>query len=83
MYVAPMDAFVSSRLTEARIARGMRQNELSQRSGVSQAHISQLENGIKKNPGINTLVAIEKALGLEHGALSKDPKPKARKAVRA
>ncbi len=53
---------------------GWTQAELAKQSGVSQAQISLIESNDRKNPGVNTLVALERALGLEHGHLSKpDP----------
>lgn len=55
-----------------RRARGkMPQRELARRSGVSQASISMIEAGRQPKPSPETLIALEDALGLLHGTLSR------------
>lgn len=65
-----MQATIGERLSAARKARGWLQAELAQRSGLSQSMISQIESGSRKNPGINTINALEESLGIGHGALT-------------
>lgn len=47
-----------------RISKGITLDELSEKSGVSKKHISNIEN-LKSNPTIETLVKLAKPLGLE------------------
>lgn len=49
-------------LIAARIASGMTQKELAEKSGVRQSNISRIENG-NCVPTISTLMALAKALG--------------------
>ena len=42
----------------------MNQIELARKSKVAQGYISDLEAGTKKNPGIDTLKKLAKALGV-------------------
>lgn len=51
-------------LRELRAAAQLTQDELSERSGVSQALISQLERGASSNPGVSTLRKLADALGV-------------------
>ena len=43
---------------------GWTQNDLADESGVSQTHISAIENGNKKNPGIESIKKIADAFRL-------------------
>lgn len=52
---------ITMALVQARKEAGMTQLELSQKSGISQADISRLENG-SRNPSIALLQRIAKAL---------------------
>jgi transcriptional regulator with XRE-family HTH domain len=70
---------IGERLSAQRNLREWSQVELAKRSGVSQAQISLLESGERTNPGVLTLNALEQALGLEHGTLSR-PETKAKRA---
>lgn len=49
-------------LIAARIASGMTQKELAEKSGIRQSNISRIENG-NCVPTISTLMALAKALG--------------------
>jgi transcriptional regulator with XRE-family HTH domain len=49
--------------------RGFSQLQLSKRSKVAQGYISALEAGQKKNPGVETLRKLAKALGVPVGEL--------------
>jgi transcriptional regulator with XRE-family HTH domain len=51
-------------LKRLREAKALSQLELAKRAGVAQAYLSELEAGQKKNPGIETLRKIAKALGV-------------------
>ena len=49
-------------MIEARREEGLTQKELSERSGITQADISRLENG-NANPSIRTLQRLANAMG--------------------
>ena len=49
-------------LMEARISQNMTQKELSERTGITQADISRIENGTR-NPSLSMLKRLEKGLG--------------------
>jgi transcriptional regulator with XRE-family HTH domain len=51
-------------LKRLRENKGLSQAALAKQSGVAQGYISQMEAGEKKNPGIETLKKIAKALGV-------------------
>jgi len=51
-------------LKRLREAKTLSQLELVKRAGVAQAYLSELEAGHKKNPGIETLKKLAKALGV-------------------
>jgi transcriptional regulator with XRE-family HTH domain len=51
-------------LKQIREAKGLSQLHLANRAKVSQGYLSDLEAGEKKNPGIETLRKIAKALGV-------------------
>jgi transcriptional regulator with XRE-family HTH domain len=51
-------------LKELREERKMSQFELAQKSGVPQGYLSELEAGKKKNPGLDVLKRLAKALGI-------------------
>ena len=50
-------------LRQAREKKGLSQAQLSLLSGVPQQTISSIESASRKNPGIDTLLQIAKALG--------------------
>ena len=51
-------------LKRLREGKGMSQLELAKRAKVAQGYISDLEAGGKKNPGVETLRKLAKALGV-------------------
>jgi len=51
-------------LKKLREQKGLSQLELAKRADVAQAYISEMEAGDKKNPGIETLRKLAKALGV-------------------
>ncbi len=51
-----------TKIKEVREKRGMTQEELSEKSGISRTTISDLENGKIKNTSASTMVSISKAL---------------------
>lgn len=55
--------FVSGRIKALRKEQGLTQEQLAQRSGLPQSHISKLENG-KHSPSALTLEKIARALGV-------------------
>jgi len=61
---------IGERLKVIRERKGLGQNELARRSGVSQSMISQIESGQRPEPGVTVVSKLEKGLGLLHGALS-------------
>ena len=58
----------ADRIRQARIAAGLTQKQLSERTEISQPHISQLESG-KTLPSADTIARIAKATGIEPGKL--------------
>jgi transcriptional regulator with XRE-family HTH domain len=63
-----MRALVGTNIRNARIAAGMTQEELAERSGFSQQYISGLERG-KRNPTIVSIYELAQALGVSHEVL--------------
>jgi transcriptional regulator with XRE-family HTH domain len=55
---------IAKRLTRLRTQRGISQAQLARLSGVSQTYVNSLELGHQKNPGIETLRKLAKALGV-------------------
>lgn len=62
---------------EKRIERGLSQKELSTLSGVTQQGISLIERRVLTNPGILTLEAIARAMGLKLSDIYKPDAPAA------
>ncbi len=56
-------------LKELRHARGLTQQELGKKVGVSDAYISMLESGAKKNPSLVLTKKLAKALKVKVGRL--------------
>lgn len=50
-------------IIDARVKQNMTQKELSERTGITQADISRIENGTR-NPSLNMVKRIAKGLGL-------------------
>lgn len=55
---------LSDNLKRIREERGISQERLAERCGISKAQISKMETGVQKNPHIETIVAIAAALGV-------------------
>ena len=51
-------------LIKARVESGLTQSELSERSGINQANISKIENGVY-NPTVNILRKLAEAMNME------------------
>ena len=60
-----------ARIKEIREKAGMTQAKLSERSGISQEHISRIENG-KFTPNLSTIASIANALNLTLNELLKE-----------
>lgn len=65
-----MRKLVGENVKNARIAMGITQEELAERSGFSQQYISGVECG-RRNPTIVTIYELAQALGVSHEALVK------------
>ncbi len=52
-------------LKRLREQKDLSQLELAKRADVAQAYISEMEAGAKKNPGVETLRKLAKALGVD------------------
>ena len=63
-----MRRVVGDNLRLARIAAGLTQEELAERSGFSQQYLSGLERG-KRNPTIVSIYELAQALGVSHVSL--------------
>lgn len=57
------------KIKEARVAKGMSQEELAEKSGICRATISALENGTERYVMSNTLVRLAKALDTTIGKI--------------
>ena len=64
---------LGNKIRELRKAKGWRQIDLAQHSGVHEVHISDLERGAREG-GIRTLYAISRALGIRLSDLMRDIK---------
>jgi transcriptional regulator with XRE-family HTH domain len=60
-----MRKLVGDNCARIRKARGYTQEELSERSGLSQQYLSGLERG-KRNPTVVTIYELAQALGVSH-----------------
>src|SRR5262245_1398593 len=58
----------SRRLKELRENAGLTQQGLATRAGLSMSLITQMEQGVKADPRLSTLLALSQALGVEVGA---------------
>lgn len=56
-------------LRQARLDKELTQAELSDRSGVAQSRIAEIESGKTADPNNSTVKALEEALGLRRGTL--------------
>ena len=64
---------IGEQIKDVRTAKGISQNQLAKRAGISQAGLSAIEN-TTKSPNIDTLNRIANALGIPITALLGDPK---------
>lgn len=77
---------IGEQIKYARTAKGISQNQLAKRAGISQAGLSAIEN-TTKSPNIDTLNRIANALGIPITALLGDPqivtsrRPKTKKTI--
>lgn len=55
---------LGSRVRHFRRAKKMTQPQLAKSAGIAQSAVSGIETGEKKNPGIETVKALAKALGV-------------------
>ena len=60
---------LSTVIRELRRARDLSQRELGDKADVTGAYIAQLETGVKKNPSLDILKRLAKALGVPVTAL--------------
>lgn len=60
-----MRRLVGRNVRRLRLAKGLTQEELSARTGLTQHYISVLENG-RRNPTIVTIYEMAQALGVTH-----------------
>jgi transcriptional regulator with XRE-family HTH domain len=67
---------LGARIKALRIERGLRQNELAQKAGLTPSLVSQIESG-KLTPSLHTLGRLAGALGVQIGALF-EPAPNGR-----
>ena len=61
-------ASFAEQLRGHRLARGLTQEELAERAGLSERAISDLERGVKLAPRLSTLRLLVRALSLEDSA---------------
>jgi transcriptional regulator with XRE-family HTH domain len=55
---------LSTVVKKSREALGLTQAQLAKKAGVTEAYISMLESGVRKNPSLPTLKKIARALGV-------------------
>ena len=70
-----MRKLVGANVRSVRLAAGLTQEELAERSGFSQQYISGLERG-RRNPTIVSIYEIGQALGVSHEQLVAKDEPK-------
>lgn len=63
-----MRRLVGQNVRKIRLERGLTQEQLSEKSGLTQQYISDLERGLR-NPTIITVYELAKALGVGHAEL--------------
>lgn len=71
-YRMDMRRVVGENLRQARLAAGLTQEQLAERSGFSQQYLSGLEQG-KRNPTIVSIYELALALGVSHLTLVHAP----------
>ena len=60
---------VTNEVTRLRESKTLIQRELSRRAKVTEAYVSQLESGVRKNPSLPVLKRLARALGVPRTAL--------------
>lgn len=68
-------SFLGRKLKELREHVGISQTELSKLTGISNVYISNIENGIKKNPSMELIQKIADALGVSINEFFSNEKP--------
>ena len=71
-----MRALVGQNFSRLRRRQGLTQEQLAERSGLSQQYLSDLERG-KRNPTIVSLYELAQALGVPYLDLLRPPRAKA------
>jgi len=71
-YMESMIEDLTKRLKQHREDRGITQKELSKMSGVSYSTLTKLESGVIKNPSVEAIIKITKALDLNVDDLIND-----------
>jgi transcriptional regulator with XRE-family HTH domain len=59
-----MNITFAEQLIALRNSHGLTQQELAARSGLAQGHISEMERGVRKHPGMQTLNRLAAGFGL-------------------
>lgn len=60
---------LSTMLRELRVQRDLTQEELAKRAKITRSHLSLLEAGHRKNPSLDVLKRLARALGVPVGEL--------------
>ncbi|STY71515.1 Predicted transcriptional regulator [Megamonas hypermegale] len=66
-----MKESLSNNISYFRNVKGLSQNELANLAKIPQSTISDIESGKRKNPGVNTIIAIAKVLNVKINDLLK------------
>ena len=67
---------LASRLKQLREARGMSQQVLAITAGLSVSIVARMEQGVKEDPRLSTLLKLAQALDVGVGDLLMTPRPK-------
>jgi len=67
---------LASRLKQLREARGMSQQALAITAGLSVSIVARMEQGVKEDPRLSTLLKLGQALDVGVGDLLMTPRPK-------
>jgi transcriptional regulator with XRE-family HTH domain len=67
---------IGDRLKSLRTAKGLSQVALARASGLSLGVVTQMEQGLARDPRISTVLALAEALGCSLDDLARDPPPK-------
>lgn len=59
---------IGSKINEIRLLKNISLSQLSRDTGISKGYLSNIENGIKENPSIDTLLKIATALNVNIGS---------------